>query len=281
MNIETALNAAREVLARSGIADPRREAASLLAFAIKRSPTFLIAHPEYELTATENSLVNEVVKRRSNREPFQYILGHQEFYGLNFEVSPDVLIPRPETEILVENAIETLLGLNDPHFCEIGVGSGCISVSILHNVKNATAVGIDISGTALAIAKHNAAKHQVADRIKFIEGDIFGGFADKFDVIVSNPPYIPDGDVPALQPEVVNFEPQRALAGGSDGLDIVRRIIIDSPELLSPRGVLLIEIGFGQSDAVAMLLDLSIWDSPVFLPDLQGVPRILRTSVRS
>ena len=100
-------------------------------------------------------------------------------------------------------------------------------------------------------------------------------------MIVSNPPYIPDGDVPALQPEVVGYEPQNALAGGSDGLDIVRRIIIDSPELLSPRGVLLVEIGFGYSDAAAMLLDASIWNSPVFLPDLQSVPRVLRVSVRS
>ena len=124
MNIAAALIAAREVLQVSGVTDPGREASSLMAFALKRSSTFLIAHPEYELTEDENTLFDKSVKRRSNREPFQYIVGHQEFYGLNFEVSPDVLIPRPETEILVEDAIEILQDLNNPRFCEIGIGSG-------------------------------------------------------------------------------------------------------------------------------------------------------------
>ena len=281
MNIAAALDTARELLAQSGIADPRREAVSLLVFALRRSSTFLIAHPEYELTATETGLFNVCVNRRSNREPFQYIVGYQEFYGLDFELSPDVLIPRPETETLVEDAIDTLQKLSNPRFCEIGVGSGCISVSILYNVKTSTAIGIDISDKALAIARHNAAKHQVEDRVKFIEGNVFGGLVDKFDVIVSNPPYIPDGDVPELQPEVVDYEPHRALDGGTDGLDVIRRIVVDSPEHLAPRGVLLIEIGFGQSDAVARLLDPSIWESHVFLPDLQGVPRVLKAGVRS
>ena len=281
MNIAAALIAAREVLQQSGIAEPRREASSLMTYALDKPSAFLIAHPEYELKATENGLFNDIVKRRSNREPFQYIVGHQEFYGLDFEVSPAVLIPRPETEILVEDAIETLRALDNPTFCEIGVGSGCISVSILHNVKNATAVGVDISDKALAMARRNAATHQVADRIKFIEGDVFGGLAGKFDMIVSNPPYIPDGDVMELQPEVRDFEPHDALDGGPDGLNIVRRIARESPEHLTSRGVLLVEIGFDQSGAVSELFDLSMWETPVFLPDLQGVARVLRARSRS
>ncbi len=281
MNIAAALNAVQEELAQSGIVDARREASSLLAFALERSPTFLLAHPEYELTESEKALFNNSVKRRSNREPFQYIVGHQEFYGLDFEVSPDVLIPRPETEILVEDAIAILQGLNSPHFCEIGVGSGCISISILQNVKNSTAIGIDISDKALTMAMRNAKRHHVADKIKFIKGDVFSGLTGKFEVIVSNPPYIPAGDIPALQPEVSDFEPHCALDGGADGLDVIRRIVMDSPKHLSSRGELLIEIGFGQSDAVVNLLDPSIWDLPGFLTDLQGVPRVLKVRVRS
>ena len=281
MNIAAALIAACEVLQQSGVADPGREASSLLAFALKRPPTFLIAHPEHELTINENALFDESVKRRSSREPFQYIVGRQEFYGLDFEISPDVLIPRPETEILVEDAIKSLQGLTDPTFCEIGVGSGCISVSILHNVANSTAVGIDISEQALAMARRNAAKHEVLKRIQFCKGDVFEGVTGKFDLIVSNPPYIPVADIPGLQPEVLNFEPHLALVGGSDGLDVVRRIVLDAPEHLTPRGVLLVEIGFGQSEPVRELFDLSMWETPDSLPDLQGVRRVLKVRARS
>ena len=190
------------------------------------------------------------------------------------------MIPRPETEILVEDAIEILQDLNNPRFCEIGVGSGCILISILHNVKNATAVGIDISPKALAVAIRNGAIHQVDDRILFRVGDVFDAVSEKFDLIVSNPPYIPVADMPGLQWEVIDFEPHSALTGGEDGLDIVRRIVRDSPAHLTQQGVLLIEIGFGQSDAVAGLLDPSIWDLPEFLPDLQCVPRVLKVRRR-
>ena len=281
MNIAATLIAAREVLQASGVADAGREAASLLAFALNKTTTFLIAHPEYELNTTETAIFEDNVKRRLNREPFQYIVGHQEFYGLDFEVSPDVLIPRPETEILVEEAIKVLGGGDKPRFCEIGVGSGCILISILHNVKNATAVGIDISPKALAVAIRNGAIHQVDDRTRLLEGDVFDAVSERFDLIVSNPPYIPAADMPVLQREVVGFEPHNALAGGSDGLEVVRRIVLDSPEHLTRQGVLLIEIGFRQSDAVAGLLDPSIWDLPEFLVDLQCVPRVLKVRRRS
>ena len=281
MDIAAVLRAARERLQDSGVADLGREAVSLLAFALKRPSTFLIAHPEYELAADEQALFDESVTRRSNREPFQYIVGHQEFYGLDFEVSPDVLIPRPETEVLVEDAINCLQRLNNPRFCEIGVGSGCISVSILHNVRNSTAVGIDISDKALTMARRNAAKHQVAERIQFCKGNVLDDIGEKFDLIVSNPPYIPVGDIPGLQPEIVNFEPHNALAGGDDGLDVIRRIVADATPHLTPRGVLLVEIGFGQSEGVIGLMDLSVWASPDFLPDLQGVPRVLKVMARS
>ena len=281
MKISEILLEAANLLADSGIPDSRREASSLLVHTLGRDPIFLIVHPEYDVTDNKEKIFRELLNRRAKCEPFHYIVGHKEFFGLDFEVSPDVLIPRPETEILVEEAIKVLGGGDKPRFCEIGVGSGCILISILHNVKNATAVGIDISPKALAVAIRNGAIHQVDDRTRLLEGDVFDAVSERFDLIVSNPPYIPAADMPVLQREVVGFEPHNALAGGSDGLEVVRRIVLDSPEHLTRQGVLLIEIGFRQSDAVAGLLDPSIWDLPEFLVDLQCVPRVLKVRRRS
>ena len=255
----------------------------MLAFALNKPSSFLIAHPEYELTGDEAARFGIYVTRRENREPFQYITGQQEFYGLEFAVTPDVLIPRPETEILVEEAIKELRKLNELKkfaFCEIGVGSGCISVSILHNIPSATAVAIDISQKALAVAKRNTERHGVADRLSLRIGDVFGGVTDKFDMIVSNPPYIPDADLTDMQKEVRDFEPHNALFAGSDGLDVVRRIIGEAPEHLNPGGLLLIEIGFGQSEILGDLVDPTIWSDLEFIPDLQGIGRILKVRSR-
>src|SRR5688572_23919157 len=151
-NIAENLRKATEVLQASGLAEPRREAASLLALALEKDKIFLIAHPEYELSSEETSKFQGFLERRARREPFQYIRGKQEFYGLDFTLTPDVLIPRPETELLVENAIEILKEQENSRFCEVGVGSGCISVAILHEVKTAMATGFDISAKALQIA---------------------------------------------------------------------------------------------------------------------------------
>src|SRR6188768_3563198 len=156
MYITAAINSAAETLGDAGVAEARREAASLLAFVLNQDKAFLIAHPEYELTPDEAASYASVVIRRAAREPFQYIVGKQEFYGLDFEVSPDVLIPRPETEILVEAAIEIASTLEQPQVLEVGVGSGCILISLLHAVPNAAGVGVDISEGTLAIARRNA-----------------------------------------------------------------------------------------------------------------------------
>ncbi|MEQ1922845.1 MAG: peptide chain release factor N(5)-glutamine methyltransferase [Pyrinomonadaceae bacterium] len=283
MTIADLLNKSAKRLSDAGVANPRREASSLLTFALDRPSTFLIAHPEYELTGDEAARFESYVTRRASREPFQYITGRQEFYGLDFEVTPDVLIPRPETEILVEDAITELHKLNELKeltFCEIGTGSGCISVSILPNVPTATAVATDISRDAVAVAKRNAAKHGVVDRLTFIEGDLFAGIDQKFDMIVSNPPYIPDADLTGMQKEVGDFEPHNALFAGADGLDIVRRIINEAPAHLKLNGLLLIEIGFGQSEILRDLVDQTIWSKPEFIHDLQGIERILKVRLR-
>ncbi len=281
MNIRSAISTGTDLLARAEIAEPRRETSALLALAVMRDAVFLIAHPEYELTIDETAMFDEFIRRRAGREPFHYIVGRKEFFGLDFEVSPDVLIPRPETEILVEEAIRFLSTLSDPAFCEIGVGSGCISISILHSNLRATAVAGDISDPALSLAARNARVHHVSNRLSLRRSDIFEGIGGEFDLIVSNPPYIPDDDCHSLQPEVGLFEPHSALFGGPDGLAAVKRILDGAPRLLRRGGLILIEIGFGQADKVREIFLQADWRNIHFLNDLQGIPRIAAAQIAS
>src|SRR5688572_5015293 len=225
MNIAAALEFAAPVLREAGVDEFRREASSLLAYVLQRDDVFLIAHPEHELTADKSLLFKSVVRRRAGREPFQYITRRQEFYGLEFEVGPGVLIPRPETELLVHGALDLLSKRQGAMFCELGVGSGCVCVSILHQSLLATAIGTDISRAALVVARRNAATHNVDRRLTLLEGDLLDGLGGQFDLILSNPPYIPEVDRESLQPEVREFEPPAALFGGSDGLSVIRRIV--------------------------------------------------------
>lgn len=281
MTIDEALKSGTARLAAADVLDPRREAASLVGYAVNRQRSFLIAHPEYELSPAELAALESVLLRRENREPFQYITGKQEFWGLDFSVAPGVLIPRPETEILVEAAIEVLRPLQRPTFVEAGVGSGCISISILHSVPTSSAIATDLSDTALALTASNAHEIGVAHRLELRKADLFGGVAGNFDLVVSNPPYIPDRDVLELQAEVRDFEPHSALAGGPDGLDIVRRIVADARHILRCGGVLMLEIGAGQAAAVEQLFDLSIWEAPGTRYDLQAIARVITARLRS
>ena len=279
-NISEILKFATDILRKNGIDEPRREANSLLVFTIKKDKTFLIAHPEYELNSAQEDYFRQLLNRRAGREPFQYITGKQEFYGLDFVVSPDVLIPRPETEIVVENAIEILAKINNPRFCEIGVGSGCISVSILNEIKTAMAIGVDVSENALQIARLNAEKHSVMNRLDLKISDVFGDLQDeKFDLIVSNPPYIPETGLQNLQAEVKNFEPHSALFAKKDGLEIVEKIIEQSPQYLKTNGFLLMEIGINQFKKVEKMISADIWKSAEFIKDLQKIPRTLKAQM--
>jgi len=276
MNIAQALDRAAEMLDAAAIQEPRREALSLLELAVRRDRTFIFAHPEHQLTETEQDAFSALLNRRAKREPLQYIRGHQEFYGLDFIVTPDVLIPRPETEILVENAVKDLRSKNNATFCEVGIGSGCISVSILHELHNATAIGLDVSEKALEIANKNADKHGVTDRLTLLKSDVFDALPDqRFDMIVSNPPYVPRSDLESLQPEVRDFEPHVALTDGADGLSIIERIVRGTPRFLHPGGSLLMEIGFAQVVSVKHLFDRQIWQHLEFIDDLQSIPRIV------
>lgn len=275
MKISEILKNSAESLRANGVADARREANSLLAFALNKNQTFLIAHDDYELTDEEETNYRQFIKRRANREPFQYIVGKQEFYGLDFIVSPDVLIPRPETELLVETAIEILS--ENASFCEVGVGSGCISVAILHEIETAKATGLDISEAALKIAEKNAEINRVAERLKLKQSNVFEILRDeRFDLIVSNPPYISAEEMKTLQTEVRDFEPPTALTDGADGLSIIEKIIVNATQFLNEKGFLLLEIGHLQSTEVQKMFDQSVWRKVEALKDFQQIERVIK-----
>lgn len=280
LSIAEAAREAAEALRLSGLPEARREAASLISHAISRDQTFLLTHPEHRLAPSDMSRLRSMVERRAAGEPLQYITGRQEFYGLEFEVTPDVLIPRPETELLVETALRLLdTGDDDaPLVCDVGTGTGCISIAILHERERARALGLDISTRALRVAARNATRHGVGARLKLIASDCFAtlDFArPRFTMIVSNPPYVAEDALEGLQREVRDYEPRVALTPGGDGLRIIRRLLKDAPSLLLPGGHLLLEIGFDQHAAVNELIDARVWTLLDIHRDLQGIPRIV------
>jgi release factor glutamine methyltransferase len=277
-SIAEALREATELLQTSHISDSRRETSSLLQHVLGRDRTFLIAHPEFLVTQADLEKFRAFVKRRACGEPLQYITGQQEFFGLTFEVSTAVLIPRPETELLVEIAVKLLSRTERALICDVGTGSGCVAIALLHQLPGANAVALDISAAALGVAKRNAARHGVTERIKLVNSDCFSELDPdefSFDVIVSNPPYVSDVELRGLQREVREFEPHTALAGGADGLDLVRRLLADASRFLKPEGYLLIEIGFKQAQVVEQLVDPKSWTLEAIQPDLQGIPRLV------
>ena len=256
--------------------EARREAGSLLSFVLGRDRTFLISHPEDQVDEESLAKFRKSVRRRAAGEPFQYIVGVQDFFGREFRVTPEVLIPRPETELLVEAAIE--LAGPDPFICDVGTGSGCIAITLVCEIGGARAVAVDISPAALEVANLNANNLSVKDRIVFAISDCFDSLSAgeyQFDLIVSNPPYIAGETMAGLQREVRDHEPLMALSPGEDGLKIIRRLLLEAPPFLKVGGHMLVEIGFDQSQAVRRLVDESVWDLLAIRPDLQSIPRIV------
>lgn len=216
-----------------------------------------------------------LVARRARREPMAYIRGTQEFYGREFLVGPGVLIPRPETELIVDEAKAAAMGRRTPRLADIGTGSGCLAVTLALELPSAQVVATDISGEALTIARGNAAAHEVGGRITFVETSYLTGIAGAFDVIVSNPPYVRETDAPSLAPEVRDHEPREALYGGEDGLRDIRAIAQAATTALKPGGVLVMEIGMGQAKAVTGVLTAAGLGAELTLRhDLQGIPRV-------
>jgi len=272
MTINDVLKEATQILQNAGVPEARREAGSLLSFVIGKDRTFLIAHAAGEVNNVDQ--FREVVERRAAGEPLQYITGTQDFFGREFRVTPDVLIPRPETELLVEATLEVSKAAT--LICDVGTGSGCIALTLLCELNNARAVAIDKSPAALEVAKFNAQKLAVADRAEFVVSDCFDSLdRSEFDLIVSNPPYVSAGVIEGLQREVRDHEPLIALSPGPDGLSIIRRLIHESPKFLKQNGHLIMEIGFDQGEAVQQLIDAKVWELLEVRPDLQCIPRIV------
>ena len=281
-SIADSLREATQALQTAGVPEARREAGSLLSFVIGKDRTFLISHADDRLEGMEFARFREAVARRAEGEPLQYITGVQDFYGREFRVTPDVLIPRPETELLVEAALEVVKGISAPLICDIGTGSGCIAVTLLCERSDAQAVAVDISERALAVATQNAHRHGVSERIALRISDCFDGLEPtSFDLVGSNPPYVSSNALSGLQREVRDHEPLVALSPGDDGLSVIRRLVTESPTFLTPNGHLIMEIGFDQGEKVQKLIDQDVWRLVEIRPDLQQIPRIVVLQRRS
>jgi release factor glutamine methyltransferase len=258
----------------------RRDAELLLAHIMGLSRTHLLTHPEQPLTSSQLEAYYQAVERRAQSEPIQYITGTQEFYGLELAVSPAVLIPRPETEHLVESVLN--IAPSQPgelRILDIGTGSGAIAIALAKHLPQAQIVATDLSEDALLVAQSNAKKHGVAGRISFVQCDLFPPDSGEFDMICSNPPYIADEEI--LETQVAAFEPSSALYAGPTGMEIYERLIPEASRVLRPTGSLLLEIGHGQSQSIQNLLQHSGFEGIHFVPDLQGISRVaIAQSVR-
>lgn len=277
-SIAEVLLEATKVLNHAGVLEARREAGSLLAFVLEKDRTFLISNSEQLVEDDAYDRFQSSLQRRASGEPLQYITGVQDFYGREFRVTPAVLIPRPETELLVEAAIGSLRDAPQPLICDVGTGSGCIAVTLLCELRGSRAVATDKSPSALEIAKLNASRYEVLDRIEFMVSDCFEALDAgryRFDLVASNPPYVPAAMVAGLQREVRDHEPIEALSPGVDGLAMIRRLLSEAPQFLTENGHLLMEIGFDQGEAVTQLVDDRVWSLVDIKPDLQGIPRIV------
>lgn len=280
--------------------ESRRAARILLAHTLSVTQEHILSRPGDAITETQYAAFLELISRRVHGEPLQHITGHREFYGLDFIVNADVLIPRPETEFLVEQVLKlaTFPGLGsegqsrvlpepDPTrqgpsrlIVDVGTGSGCIAIALAVNLPSAAIVAIDISSPALDVARRNAERHGVTDRIQFLHGDLLGPlqqgrFEGSVDIIASNPPYVSTSRPDLVQREVKDFEPAIALYGGPDGLSFYRRLLVDAPRFLKPDGHLVCEIGYSQLDDVRRVADAAGWDFVNLAEDLQGIPRTL------
>jgi release factor glutamine methyltransferase len=269
------LTAAVPRLRRAGIDSPRLDAELLLGHVLGRPRAWLWAHLDDEVPPEPAETFAVLLGRRLRREPLAYILGEWEFYGRAFLVTPAVLVPRPETEMLVEAVLRWTDAHDAVTVADIGTGSGAIAVSLAAERPALRLIAVDLSADALEVARGNAARHGVGEHIDFRQGDLaepLRGDAP-LDVIVANLPYIDDEQLPDLMPEVRDFEPRLALAGGAGGLDLIRRLIAESDAVLRPGGLLALELGDGQADAVVELLRASGWREPRVIVDFGGIPR--------
>jgi release factor glutamine methyltransferase len=291
VQLKDALASAIARLTAADVPSPRMNAELLLMFTLDCDRAYFFAHPERELTAHEIARYDHALAERSRGVPAQYITGHQEFWGMDLIVTPAVLIPRPETEHVIETVLDLvgrdhvgrtcperqpkgLLPANSLHIADVGTGSGCIALALAKELPQAQVLATDISAAALEVARANAARHQLESRIEFRETDLLTGCADNtFDFVVSNPPYVGDSETDTVQLEVRKFEPRNAVFAGPAGTEVIARLIPQAHAALRPGGWLIMEISGSIVDEIAPLLNS--WRSIAIKPDLQSIPRVI------
>lgn len=277
--ISETLKLASTTLRTASVPNDLLDAQTLLAHALGCDRTYLIVNYNQQLSQEQLENYERLIARRAAGEPLQYITGHQEFFGLDFAVTPAVLIPRPETEIIIEETIRLAQQnkLAQPVIVDVGAGSGCIAVTLARELSEAQVFAIDISTEALAVARRNAERNGVADRVQFIHTDLLDELpAEPFaDFIISNPPYVAAHEVATLQREVRDWEPHEALTDYGDGLSFYRRLLQDAPPRLRPGGYFICEMGYTQAEAITQMLSDDLWSEHYLLADLQGIPRTL------
>jgi release factor glutamine methyltransferase len=287
------LKSAIAQLRAAGVPSPRMNAELLLMFTVGRDRAFLYGHPEQELSADEQSRYNDALNRRASGVPAQYITGHQEFWGMDLIVSPAVLIPRPETEHVIETVLDRVVPalslskgrafLSDQpltktrsnlRIADVGTGSGCIAFALAKELPHAEITAVDISAPALEIARANAVRLQLESRIRFHEADLLAGIAlNSFDFVISNPPYVGESEEDSVQLEVRKFEPRNAVFAGHQGTEVIERLIPQAHEVLKPGGWLVMEISGTIASEVCELL--ANWHEVQITNDLQGIPRVV------
>jgi release factor glutamine methyltransferase len=282
VTLAEALKDAAAALSTAGIANARLDAEVLLSHIMRKNRVWLITHGDDVLDDNNQREFDEAIRRRTKREPLQHLIGNQEFWGLEFKVTPDVLIPRPETEFIIEAALTCAQDRNrQVRIIDLCTGSGCIAVSLAKELSASRLIATDASRRALAVARENARDHGVADRIRFLEGDLFSPLEELdiragIDIIVSNPPYVKSGDLPTLQPEVRDYEPEMALIAGPGGTEIAATIIKIAPEYLKKNGALIMEMGLGQAKTLTRMVEATgAYGKPEILKDLAGIDRVL------
>jgi release factor glutamine methyltransferase len=286
VQLKEVLASAIACLTAERVPSPRMNAELLLRFVLNCDRAYLFAHPEREITDAERSFYHAALAERSRGVPAQYITGHQEFWGMDLIVSPAVLIPRPETEHLIETALEVLgtkfrfpasgqVGATRPlRIADVGTGSGCVALALAKEFPNAEIHATDVSAAALEIARANAARHQLAHRIQFIQADLLGNLSPPFDLVISNPPYVGESEEDQVQLEVRKFEPRTAVFAGHTGTEVIARLIPEARAALRPGGWLIIEVSETIAEPVRQRLDG--WVSVQITADLQSLPRVAR-----
>ena len=282
MTVAEARRLAAGRLTEAGVDTPPLDALLLLIWALKARREDLAREPERVLTAREQIIFQKAVALRAGRRPLPYITGEQWFYGRSFKINRAVLIPRPETELLVAAALEKCRGISAPCLADIGTGSGCLAVTLAIERPDARVWAADLSPDALKVARKNAVRYGLTDRLTFLQGDLLAPLPPgiRFDIIVSNPPYIAEAELPTLQPEVRDYEPALALVGnsgatGADGTRLHRRLIDAAPAYLKPGGRLLLEVGQGQAEAIADYARRAGYEKAAVQDDLGGIGRVV------